>query len=55
MIKFPVEKIDLFERKVIGWALNETMRTKDTVIASFKMEIINRSLKDKKRLFFDSD
>lgn len=47
--------IDLFDRKVIGWALSETMRTKDTVIAAFKMATINRSLKDTKELLFHSD
>lgn len=47
--------IDLFDRKVIGWALSETMRTKDTVIAAFKMATINRSLKDTKDLLFHSD
>jgi transposase InsO family protein len=47
--------IDLFDRKVIGWALSETMRTKDTVIAAFKMATINRSLKDTKELIFHSD
>jgi transposase InsO family protein len=47
--------IDLFDRKVIGWALSETMRTKDTVIAAFKMATINRSLKNTKELIFHSD
>ena len=31
------------------------MRTKDTVIAAFKMATINRSLKDTKELIFHSD
>ena len=47
--------IDLFDRKVIGWALSETMRTKDTVIPAFKMAIINRPLKEAKELLFHSD
>lgn len=37
--------IDLFERKVIGWALSETMRAKDTSIKAFKMGLINRPIR----------
>lgn len=47
--------IDLFDRKVIGWALSETMKTKDTVIPAFKMAMMNRPLKDAKELLFHSD
>lgn len=47
--------IDLFDRKVIGWALSETMKTKDTVIPAFKMAMINRPLKEAKELLFHSD
>lgn len=47
--------IDLFDRKVIGWALSSTMRAKDTSVAAFKMALINRSIKNNKSLIFHSD
>jgi putative transposase len=47
--------IDLFNRKVIGWALSETMKTKDTVIPAFRMATINSPLKEQKELLFHSD
>ena len=47
--------IDLFDRKVIGWALSETMKTRDTVIPAFKMAIMNRPIKEQKELIFHSD
>lgn len=47
--------IDLFNRKVIGWALSETMKAKDTVIPAFRMAMMNSPLKDKKELLFHSD
>ena len=34
--------LDLFDRKVIGWALSTTMTTKDTVVAAWRMAIRNR-------------
>lgn len=37
--------IDLFDRKVIGWALSATMRAKDTSIKAFKMALTNRPIK----------
>jgi transposase InsO family protein len=46
--------LDLFDRKVIGWALSETMKTKDTVLSAFNMAMINRPLKNKE-LIFHSD
>ncbi|MBM6497729.1 IS3 family transposase, partial [Flavobacterium macrobrachii] len=46
--------IDLFDRKVIGWSLSNTMRAKDTSIAAFKMALINRPIKNKS-LIFHSD
>jgi transposase InsO family protein len=46
--------IDLFDRKVIGWALSETMKTKDTILSAFNMALINRPLKNKE-LIFHSD
>lgn len=47
--------IDLFDRKVIGWALSETMKAKDTTISAFKMATINRPLAENKELIFHSD
>lgn len=47
--------IDLFDRKVIGWALSATMKTKETVIPAFQMAISNRPLKHTKELIFHSD
>lgn len=47
--------IDLFDRKVVGWALSETMKAKDTTIAAFKMATINRPLTESKELIFHSD
>lgn len=34
--------LDLADRKVIGWALSETMKAKDTIVAALKMALINR-------------
>ena len=34
--------IDLADRKVIGWALSETMKAADTTVAAFKMATGNR-------------
>ena len=36
--------VDLADRKVIGWALSETMKTCDTVIPAWKMAIKNRPI-----------
>lgn len=47
--------IDLFDRKVIGWALSTTMRAKDTSIKAFKMALINRPIKNNQSLIFHSD
>ena len=47
--------IDLFDRKVIGWALSSTMKTKDTVIPAFRMAKLNRPLKTEQKLLFHSD
>jgi len=47
--------IDLFDRKVIGWALSKTMKAKDTVIPAFKMALINRPLNVEQKLIFHSD
>ena len=34
--------VDLGDRKVIGWALSQTLRTCDTVIPAWKMAVSNR-------------
>lgn len=47
--------IDLMDRKVIGWALSETMNAKHTSIAAFKMAVINRPLNANTELIFHSD
>jgi transposase InsO family protein len=47
--------IDLFHRKVIGWALSTTMKARDTVIPAFKMAKINQPLIGDKGLIFHSD
>ena len=45
--------LDLFDRKVIGWALSTGMETSDTAIAALKMAVKNRSPQD--ALIFHSD
>ncbi len=35
--------LDLFDRKVVGWALSTTMTTMDTVVAAWRMAVRNRS------------
>jgi len=45
--------IDLFDRKVIGWALSRDMKAINTTIATFKMALINRPLT--RNLIFHSD
>lgn len=45
--------IDLYDRKVIGWALSETMEAKATTVAALNMAIINR--KPLEELIFHSD
>ena len=47
--------IDLFDRKVIGWALSATMSAQQTSIAALNMAKINRPVKEKKELLFHSD
>jgi putative transposase len=46
--------IDLFNRKVIGWALSETMKVRDTVIPAFRMAKMNQPIEEKE-LIFHSD
>ncbi|HEY9298984.1 MAG TPA: IS3 family transposase, partial [Phormidium sp.] len=45
--------LDLADRKVVGWALSDTMKALDTTIAAWKMAIINRPVKQ--NLLFHSD
>ncbi len=45
--------LDLADRKVIGWALSESMQAKDTTVAALKMAIGNRAVA--KALIFHSD
>jgi len=47
--------IDLFDRKVIGWALSTTMKAKYTTIAAFKMAKNNRPIQAYQTLIFHSD
>lgn len=47
--------IDLYDRKVIGWALSDTMKTNQTTIPAVKMAIKNRPLKQQQSLIFHSD
>mgnify|MGYP000999934261 CR=1 FL=1 len=47
--------IDLLDRKVIGWALSNTMMAKDTSISAFKMALQTRPLNPSKTLIFHSD
>lgn len=47
--------IDLFDRKVIGWALSETLKTQNTSVSAFKMAILNRPLTKNDSLIFHSD
>ena len=47
--------IDLFDRKVIGWAFSKTMKTCETTIPAFKMAMKNRPLEKDKKLIFHSD
>lgn len=47
--------IDLFDRKVIGWSLSDTMKTAQTVIPAFKMAKCNRPILTNETLIFHSD
>ena len=44
--------LDLFDRKVVGWALSTTMTAKDTVVTAWRMAIKNRPTK---KVLFHSD
>ncbi len=45
--------LDLADRKIVGWALSNTMKASDTTIAAWKMAIINRPVSQ--NLLFHSD
>lgn len=47
--------IDLFDRKVIGWALSDTMKANETVIPAFNMAKCNRPIFNNQSLIFHSD
>jgi len=47
--------IDLYDLKVIGWALSNGMHTGQTVIPAFKIAKINRPLVHQEQLIFHSD
>lgn len=36
--------MDLYDRKIIGWALSDNMTTEDTVLAAWRMALINRGI-----------
>jgi transposase InsO family protein len=45
--------VDLYDRKVVGWALSEGMATADTVLPAWRMALDNRPIQ--KGLIFHSD
>ena len=45
--------MDLFDRKIIGWSLSKTLTAKDTVVAAWRMALVNRAING--RLIFHSD
>jgi putative transposase len=45
--------LDLFDRKVVGWSMSTTMSAEHTVIAAWRMAMVNRPLTGK--LLFHSD
>jgi transposase InsO family protein len=45
--------MDLYDRKIIGWALSSTMTTQCTVMAAWRMAILNRPINQ--TLIFHSD
>jgi len=47
--------IDLYNRKVIGWALSERLKTNDTIISALKMATINSPIKSEEEIIFHSD
>jgi len=47
--------IDLFDRKVVGWAMSESLRAQDTSIPALQMAISEQSITKKHKLLFHSD
>jgi putative transposase len=45
--------LDLYDRKVVGWAMSTTMSAKQTIVAAWNMAMVNRPLHD--QLIFHSD
>ncbi len=45
--------LDLADRKVVGWALSDTMKTSDTTIVAWKMAIKNRPVTQHLLFHFD--
>lgn len=45
--------IDLFNRKVVGWSMGQTLGTAETIIPAWKMAIMSNNITD--RLVFHSD
>ena len=38
--------IDLYDRKIIGWSLNDTMSTENTILSAWRMATRNRNVED---------
>jgi len=45
--------MDLFDRKIVGWSLSTNMTTQNTIIAAWKMAVLNRPISQP--LLFHSD
>ena len=45
--------LDLADRKVVGWAMSDSMKAVDTSVAAWRMALTNRAISDK--LVFHSD
>ena len=47
--------IDLFDRKVIGWALSSVITARNTSVSVFRMALVNRPIINNSPLIFHSD
>jgi putative transposase len=47
--------IDLFDRKVIGWALSSVITARNTSVSAFRMALVNRPITNNSPLIFHSD